>query len=280
MLALAPVMKTATDKVSFHSPQHLEGLELVAARYRNRSFPRHAHEEYVIGAMTAGAEILSIAGRQHLVRPGQLILIEPGEAHSNSAADTEPFGYRVIYVPVPLMTKFLRDGGQGRDAAFIRFRETAPYVPTLYQALLRTHETLMRDLSASEQEGVFSAFLADLFLAGQLILCSELGSSERRKARLVREYLEANFREKIPLRRLAEVAEMSAFHLVRVFKREVGLPPATYQTQLKIAEAKRLLRDGNGIAETAAEVGFADQSHLTRQFHRIVGTSPGRYAAQ
>ena len=42
--------------------------------------------------------------------------------------------------------------------------------------------------------------------------------------------------------------------------------------------AQDLLRSGMTAAYTAAEVGFADQSHLTKVFRRIVGMSPGAYA--
>jgi AraC-like DNA-binding protein len=32
--------------------------------------------------------------------------------------------------------------------------------------------------------------------------------------------------------------------------------------------------DRPSLAEVAASVGFADQSHLTRQFKRVLGTTP------
>jgi AraC-like DNA-binding protein len=82
------------------------------------------------------------------------------------------------------------------------------------------------------------------------------------------------------LRQLADLTGASTFHLLRLFKQEVGLPPAAYQIHLKVAAAKRLLRLGGSIADAAAELGFVDQSHLTRHFRKIVGTTPGRYAEQ
>jgi AraC-like DNA-binding protein len=64
-----------------------------------------------------------------------------------------------------------------------------------------------------------------------------------------------------------------------MFTRQTGMPPHSYQTQLRINHAKVLLRDGHSLAEIASITGFADQSHLTRHFHRYVGVSPGRYAS-
>ncbi len=73
------------------------------------------------------------------------------------------------------------------------------------------------------------------------------------------------------------MAGLSPFHFLRSFREQVGLPPAAYQTHRRVAAAKRLVRNGCSIADSAAEAGFADQSHLSRHFQRIVGTTPGKY---
>jgi AraC-like DNA-binding protein len=81
----------------------------------------------------------------------------------------------------------------------------------------------------------------------------------------------------VTLRALARFAGLSAFHLCRVFREAVGMPPHAYQTQIRVRRAKSLLAAGVPIARAAAEAGFYDQSHLTRHFKRIVGLTPGRY---
>ena len=51
------------DSVRFHRPRLISGVELVSVCYRERSFPEHSHGEYVFGAVVAGAETLTVAGR-------------------------------------------------------------------------------------------------------------------------------------------------------------------------------------------------------------------------
>ncbi len=63
---------------------HLPGAELVSVAYRDRSFPEHRHEEFVIGAVTAGAETLTVRGVPHLAAAGATLLLKPGEPHSNA----------------------------------------------------------------------------------------------------------------------------------------------------------------------------------------------------
>ena len=82
----------------------------------------------------------------------------------------------------------------------------------------------------------------------------------------------------IDLAQLAEIAQLSPFHLLRSFRNQVALPPHAYQIQVRILRAKQMLRAGMPCIETAFAVGFADQSHFTKHFKRIVGVTPGLYS--
>lgn len=61
------------------------------------------------------------------------------------------------------------------------------------------------------------------------------------------------------------------------FARAIGAPIHVFQTQLRIEEAKRLLRAGVTPAEVAVAVGYADQAQLTRRFKALTGLTPGVY---
>jgi AraC-like DNA-binding protein len=79
------------------------------------------------------------------------------------------------------------------------------------------------------------------------------------------------------LAELSAVARLSPFHLLRLFRAGVGLPPHQYLMSLRVERSKELLGRGAPIAEVAARTGFADQSHLTRCFKRLAGVTPGRF---
>jgi AraC-like DNA-binding protein len=92
-----------------------------------------------------------------------------------------------------------------------------------------------------------------------------------------REYLTENFSKNISLESLAQIAYLSPFHLLRAFRKAIGLPPHEYLINLRIEHAKQLLTQGRAIADAAFETGFCDQCHLNRHFKRIVGVTPGQY---
>jgi AraC family transcriptional regulator len=92
-------------------------------------------------------------------------------------------------------------------------------------------------------------------------------------------YIQDNHARDIGLSDIARAANLSAYHLTRVFKQVTGLPPYQYLIQARVNAARALLSAGAGrhsLADIASAVGFADQSHLTRHFKRILGVTPRR----
>jgi AraC-like DNA-binding protein len=185
--------------------------------------------------------------------------------------------YRALYPDVALL--------QHAASELTGKQHSVPYFPTpvLDDALLSglvcsLHRALEEPATPLERESRF------LWTFAQVIeRCAEhrpepfrLGT-EHLAVRRARDYLEAHHHEQVTLAALASVANLSPFHLLRVFRAELGLPPHAYLTQQRIAHAKTLLALGMPIAEVAFETGFVDQSHLTRHFKRLVGVTPGHY---
>ena len=96
--------------------------------------------------------------------------------------------------------------------------------------------------------------------------------------RRVRDLLEAEYARTVTISELAREAGLSTFHLIRVFRASFGLPPYKYLEQVRIQQARRLIRLGFPLTHVVHATGFSDQSHLTRYFKRIVGVTPGTYA--
>ena len=265
----------AQDRVRFDRPLYLPGLELVSATYGRRSFPVHSHPEYVVGAVVEGAERLSIGGSAHVVAAGTSLFINPGEAHANATIGDGPLTYRVFYIPPALIHRPL-DGEKRSDP--LAFDSPTVRSAALFRTLVGAHLALSGGGDALEQESAYIDLVAAVTRrSGRPPGVPPPCAAGVRRAR---DHLDAHFRDGPCLADLARVADLSPFHLLRSFRRRFGLSPAAYRNQLRVMEARRLLRAGAPIAAVAAEVGFADQSHLTRQFQRLMGTTPGRYAQQ
>jgi AraC-like DNA-binding protein len=72
---------------------------------------------------------------------------------------------------------------------------------------------------------------------------------------------------------LAHSCGVSPRQLERQYLEAVGLTPKVFARTVRFQQALQHLRGGVPAAATAAECGFADQSHLAREFHRFAGTA-------
>ncbi|WP_322742552.1 AraC family ligand binding domain-containing protein [Gloeocapsopsis crepidinum] len=59
------------------------------------------HETFVIGVIEQGAEAFSYHGEKHVAFAGSVVVINPGEVHTGSAASLEVgWTYRMLYPDV------------------------------------------------------------------------------------------------------------------------------------------------------------------------------------
>lgn len=92
-----------------------------------------------------------------------------------------------------------------------------------------------------------------------------------------RTFIRGHFSERIDLDRLAEVGQLSGYHLQRLFVQEEGLSPRAYLENVRIEKARELLEQGESLAQTALQTGFYDQSHFANTFRKSTGLTPGEY---
>ena len=115
----------------------------------------------------------------------------------------------------------------------------------------------------------------------QLIEAEKVGVAPRSVIQAMK-YIHQNYPGDVSLADIARAANLSPYHLTRVFKKAAGISPHQYLLQVRVNSARSLLTAGAGdrsLAEIAAAVGFADQSHLTRHFKRMLGVTPKQVRA-
>jgi len=91
-------------------------------------------------------------------------------------------------------------------------------------------------------------------------------------------HMETNYKNRISLRSLSEIANYQSTYLIKHFKDETGLTPIQYLLHLRMKAAKNYLDTSDlPIKEVAAECGFGNIHHFSSEFKRKFGVSPSEY---
>jgi AraC family transcriptional regulator len=102
-----------------------------------------------------------------------------------------------------------------------------------------------------------------------------------RRLEQVKDYIEANLDQGLPLASIAGAAGSSPSHFKVLFRRAAGIPLHQYVIRRRVERARELLQATDlPITEVALEVGFAHQSHLARWTRRLLGVSPSELAGR
>jgi len=95
----------------------------------------------------------------------------------------------------------------------------------------------------------------------------------------VETYVSTNIAEPLTLQGMCHLFGISQPYLSRLFRKHTNLSFNEYVTNLRINEAKRLMREQPGmlLKDIAEIVGYQDQHYFSRIFKSITGIAPSEF---
>jgi AraC-like DNA-binding protein len=112
---------------------------------------------------------------------------------------------------------------------------------------------------------------------GEQLRAIALKESQSQRIYRVINKIKSDYRNKLRIRDLAEIANMSESSLHHYFKSMTSMSPLQYQKQIRLQEARNLLLKNNYDAASAAfEVGYDSPAQFSREYKRLFGSSPIR----
>ena len=194
-------------------------------------------------------------------RRGSTSLLLPGHTESFAFDPARPTRHSWIQANVPDIPEELEE----------RLAKLPTALPTSTSMATLARETLAVAGAQSLLHALVSATL------WRYIAEAERGIDPR--ASLVesaREHIHAELHDpELDLTALARACNVSAGHLVRVFRRETGLPPMEYLWQRRVSVGVDLLANtGLPVGAIAARCGFKTVYHFSRRVKQATGMSP------
>ena len=245
--------------------------------------PSHTHVYYELLYVLAGEVGMTIRGREHRVEAGSLVFLNPFDDHATRMLSPV---YRRYYLLIPpdQLRAFHNDVGL---LSVFRFHgehfscvlptgEAKPRFDAYFALLLDAAGRGGADLE-TRVEALMTLILVDarairpeLFLPPEALsflpVQEMLDTLERRNGR------------DFSLTAMAAAYHVSPGCLSAHFRRLVGLSPMQYVMQLRLAQAKRLLRDTDlPIPQVARQCGWEDAGNFTRRFRQQFRCTPLKY---
>ncbi len=254
------------------------GIESVRAHFVGHAYDPHWHESVLVGVTEQGVQQFNCRRVRHQSTPGQVFMLEPGELHDGHAPTAEGFTYSMLYLDPHWLERELRAVFEQVPAqALPGFADTLSGDPVLAGATLRAfhalHDQELRIVRQTASDDLLAALTRHLHWRKRLHPDPRLPLTAQR----ARDYLHAHAHQDIGLEELAAACSTDRYRLTRAFKAAYGIAPHAYLIQLRLAQARQWLAQGQTPADVASRLGFADQSHLGRWFRRAYRLTPADY---
>ena len=241
-----------------------------------RHFGKHAHATHGIGLLEHGAQV-SASGRGVVEAfAGDLITTNPGEVHDGRPLGGPSRRWRMVYFEPGVIAAAL-DKVAHRAGDDIELAQPVVRDPRLARAFRRLLDRI--ELRASTPDFHLACDEALVEACALLTHRATVPTGNGADAALaqVRARLADDLWQAPSLTALAQQAGMSKYQLLRRFANAYGITPHAWLVQQRAEHARGAILRGEGLAQSAASAGFADQSHMTRIFARQFGFTPGAW---
>ncbi len=245
-------MLTDMNDVSFYFDGNIE----IVTGAGMHNFPYHTHSSFMAGAVLAGCGEFDIGGKTSELRKGDAYIVP-----SNTGIAINPTS-GFSYITICLKNELAE--------VMKEYKTERCFYPSLGDKLLelansfRTHDI---------DERAFEMRIIDMF---ELYKASDSVRSiyTERAARYLNEHCQSKF----SLDELAENVCVSKYHLIRTFKKEMGITPKQYHQQCKVRKIKDMALK-NSQSDIAYELDFTSQSHMNDIFKKYMGITAGSYSS-
>ena len=242
----------------------------------------HFHEFDKVVLLLAGRVDYLVEGRSYALKPWDVLLVRHHTIHKAVIDRTQPYERIIIYL----------DGKYfGRSMPEARLMGSFDQADRSGQHLLTPSDAQRQELqqvlrayeSSAGDEGVGASALRETFIIQLLIHISRMTASAAPsresqydpKIQQVLSYINEHLHEELTVDQLADLAYLSKYHFMRLFKAQTGSTVHAYVRQKRLLHAARLIREGVSVGKAAADSGFGDYSAFHRAFRESFGISPG-----
>ena len=267
------------------------------AYHRQINKPYHYHLHYhdflELLFVRKGYMHATLRNTRLTIKENELLVVMPGELHSNSHNGDGAFEYFVIHADSSYLYNAISDTEV--------FSQIYPYI---FNSL--TSRSFLCDIDEMKKSGILPVInrlysetkkkdpgysliararlleIIALLLRWQGINSRTASESSNvlnnRRVQPVLDFIKEKYHTKITTNEIADKMNMSVPYFCCLFKKLTGYSFHSYLQSLRITKAIEILLSGDlSIKQIAYQVGYNDTNHFTRVFKKETGMPPDKY---
>ncbi len=218
---------------------------------KNHKYGPHIRDYCLLHFCLNGKGVLIDKFGRHMIRPGELFIIRPGEITTYLADDSDPWEYSWIAFEGELTDIFNTD------------RSVYPFPIEIGLSL--------RELSRDKVTN------PAIFLSLIYKVVYHLFSEKKKNTDVpekVMQYINFNYMNDLTVSSIADYFGFERSYLYRIFKNYSGMGIKEYIIKTRMEHAELLLKNGYSVWSTALAVGYKEQSNFSKAFTKHFGTPP------
>jgi AraC-like DNA-binding protein len=216
-----------------------------------------------------------IAGHNHPVGAGDLLVVPPEVPHIYGARGGEPWTIFWFHAQGALIQAYLYELGVSSERPVIHIGEEFR-VRALFEEALEIIEHGYTKLLLFCASQTLTHLITVLIREHRR--ASHKQPSVRQQIAQTIAYMRQHLNQSLRLDALAAIANLSRSHYVELFKQQSGYAPIDYFIRLRMQRACRLLdMTEMSVKAIASELGYEDPLYFSRLFRKVNEISPIEY---
>jgi AraC-like DNA-binding protein len=260
---------------------------------------RCADENNITVTVLEGSCTFTLASKTYKLSAGDTILIPAGQDYIRRPIENTPCRFQYVHFktakPVSLISDDDYDDTLNRiekvyyekDLDFEEiFLPQVTHCSSNADEIIKKLSEISKDCRQATKASHISASLSVVQLLlmmqksvlSQHFISSKIPSLSRQSHSPIQpaiEYIRKNFDQKISIEELQKVTNVSAQHLIRLFRKDVNMTPVEYINHVKILHAVEFLRSSSlSVEEISYKLSFTSPSYFGRVFKQFIGRTP------
>ena len=251
-------------------------LSFINNKFENITLDKHFHEEYSFSLIYKGEHLYENEKNRFNLGLGTLQVVNPYELHSTKNSS---WSYLNVMINSELINEIAKNLTQDSSIKNILFnpiindKEAIKLFNLIFNLISSKN---YNDIDIETYIIQFIEYILKYHTNEKLLSFANITCTKETINKAIEFMNEYDKKVEISLSDIALEVGITKYHLIKEFKKHIGITPNQYLQIKKVNLSKNLIKKNIPLSHVAFESGFTDQSYMIKVFKRYYGYTPSK----